>query len=99
MIEYFKKFFKGLFGAYDFLEISLAIIFASVIFLAFPYYLIKELLQEGHYFLSIVISIILVFSSVICIRDIRNKKWSGLSICAVALWGVCFLIVIWEMAT
>jgi hypothetical protein len=77
----------------------LVVIFASAIFLAFPYYLIKDLLQEGHYFLSVVISIILVLSLGICIRDFRNKKWSGLSICAVALWGVCFLIVIWEMAT
>ena len=97
MIDKFKNLIKRIFGAYDGIELAFVIIFASAIFLGFPYYIIKELIQDGHYFLAIAIALFLIFTLVICIRDFRLKKFSILSITTAILWGICFFIVILEM--
>lgn len=93
------KFFKGLFIAFDSLELIVAFILATAIFFAIPYYLIKSFYRDGQLILSIAISVIVISSFGVCIRDFKKKKWSVLSIFITFLWGICFLIVAWEMAS
>lgn len=99
MIRRIKKFFKGLFIALDSLELIVAFILATAIFFAIPYYLVKSFYRDGQVLLSIVISAIVISSFGVCIRDFKKKKWSVLSILITFLWGICFLIVVWIMAT
>lgn len=99
MVKNIKKFFKGLFIAFDSLELIVAFTFATAIFFAFPYYLIKSLYQDGQLILSIVLSVVLISSFGICIRDFKKKKWSVFSVCITFMWGICFLFVAWKMAT
>ena len=99
MIESIKKICKGLFIAIGSLELAIYIIFATAIFFAVPIYLIKALYQEGYLLLSFVISVVLISSFGVCLRDLRNRKWSSLSIGVIFLWGVCFLAVVWEMSS
>jgi hypothetical protein len=99
LIESVKKLFKGLFLAFDSLEFAIAFIFATAIFFAVPIYLIKSLYQEGYILLSVFILVAVITSFGLCIRDLINRKWSFLSIAVTFLWGICFLIVAWEMAS
>jgi hypothetical protein len=99
LIESIKKIFSGLFIAFDSLEFAIAFIFATAIFFAVPIYLIKDLYQDGYLLLSFVISLTAISTFGICIRDLKNRKWSFLSIGVTFLWGICFLIVAWEMAS
>ena len=99
MFKSIKKICKGLFIAIGSLELAIYIILATAIFFAVPIYLIKDLYKDGYLLLSFVISVVLISSFGVCLRDLRNRKWSSLSIGATILWGICFLVVVWEMSS
>lgn len=99
MLEKIKSIFKGIFIALDSFELVIAVILATVLFFSIPCYLIKRFYEEGHLVLSIFISALLISSFGFCIRDFKRKKWSPLSVLTSILWGICFLVVAWEMAT
>ncbi len=97
LIENIKKIFKGLFFIFDSLEFVIVGIFASISFLAVPFYLIKNIYEGGQLLLALILSSIVIASFGVCIRDVNRKKWSALSICIVVFWGICFLIVGWTL--
>jgi hypothetical protein len=95
LIQYIKKFFKGIFIALDALDFIAVLFVAALIFFAVPFYFVKKFYQSGHLLFAIVIVIFFISSFGICIRDFKKKKWSILSICVVAIWAICFFIAGW----
>ncbi len=81
--------FKGVLFALDSLEIIVATIFGTALFFGIPFYVIRSLINKGHLFLSVCLSLVVIASFGICVRDFRKKKWSGISILIAVLWIIC----------
>ena len=81
--------------ALDSLEIIVAAIFGTALFFGIPFYVIRNLFNKGHIFLSVFLSFIVIASFGICIRDFKRKKWSGISILIAVLWIICLVISGW----
>lgn len=95
LLEYIKRFFKGIAFALDALDFIALCFVASLIFFSVPFYIVKKLYQSGNLLLSTVIVLVFVSSFCVCIRDYKKKKWSALSICIVSMWAVCAFIAAW----
>jgi hypothetical protein len=92
VIEYIKRFFKGIACALDALDYIALCFVASLIFFSVPFYIVKKFYQSGNLLFSIVVVVVFISSFFVCIRDYKNKKWSALSIVIVSMWAVCALI-------
>lgn len=92
-----KTIFKGFLTVLDSLELVVVAILGTVLFLAVPFYLIRNLFSKGHIFLAVILVFIAILSFGVCIRDFKNKKWSGISILIVVLWFICFAISGWML--
>lgn len=92
-----KTIFKGLLTALDSLEFVVIAILGTLLFVAVPFYLIRNLFDKGHIFLAILLILIAIVSFGICARDFKKRKWSGISIIVIALWIICFVISGWML--
>ncbi len=95
MLEIIKKITERINILLDSSEIIIASIFATILFFSVPFHLVKDIYKSGHTFLAIVLIVGIVFSFCICVRDIKRKKWTILSICTAIFWCICLLITGW----
>jgi len=89
LIDGLKKIIKDFFIVLTgYPEIAIIFVFATLLTLAIPIYLITRIYQGKNLVLETIVSLTLIASYGVGIRDLINKKWSSFSIAVSILWWV-----------
>ena len=75
-------------------EVAIVFVFAALLTFAIPVYLIARIYQGEHLVLETIISLMLIASYGVGIRDLINKKRSNFSIAVGIFWWISVLLLL-----